>query len=941
MKRPPGNSAAIPKRARWLAWLAQVGLLAPTFAADTDAGPAEKPAKLGQFVVNASLGQDSRGEGVAAIETVTMEEIARSGAAANLQEALRRIVPQFTGSRNMGAETGGAVFRSGGGSSLALRNLPTLVLLDGRRVAGSPVAAHVSGNAFVDLNVVPLAAVQAVDIITDGGAARHGADAVGGVINLRLAGGRRGATVGGFYETAPYRDGWSSRGGNFAFGQTVARTRFMLAGGWNRQDALAQNQRDFSSPVFALNFGGQIRIGNHFFVLNPALAAPPMAAEKPAVAFPLATPPVAPGGRPYFGTVGSDAVYWGKQDAAGRLVGFAQNELNRGSSPEAARVGFNVADWNSMLQERETRGMVLGLEHEFGERLSVFADLLAARTAANSQAASQGFGDEYEDANPLNPFAAPVSASHRVLALPRRPRWETRFERWLAGLRGKAEERLRFETALTLNRSRLGYVAPGQVDLALMRAAIAESRLNLFQRVVPEQELAATNIMGVANADLESTLLAWDGHVSREGPRLPGGSLQWTLGAEYRRDKLEGTGDRNSRPDADGRPNWGGAPTIQDFSAVRSVAAWFATLEAPIIAGGAQESGRRVEVAAGVRGEHTSDFSPQIVPEARVRWFPAGKSFFLRGGVSRTFNPPTLYQMAGPPQITTTSVQLRRSDGSIGSGAVNVQNVSHAGLQPERARNASMGFAFAPAGAGGFSFEADWVRIRQQAVIRRLPALTVLQDVEQRGAGSPYVAGTAGSLPGFDVRLSGFDADGQRVTAPGQIAGRLEAVYLTNPHQNLGERNVEALDMAIRYQTSGRHQQGDFEATLRVSYTASDVLLGAETAGRATAVNGTLPRWKTMASAAYRQGPWRGHVLHRYMASVRAEQDNFETGAYHVVDLGVSRRWGERVELSLMVKNAGQAWPRTAPLTFTSANADLGTYDPLGRSWLLSVIYHY
>ena len=59
----------------------------------------------------------------------------------------------------------------------------TLVLLNGHRVANYAFAQNTS-DTFVDLNSIPLSAVERIDILKDGASAIYGSDAIGGVINL-------------------------------------------------------------------------------------------------------------------------------------------------------------------------------------------------------------------------------------------------------------------------------------------------------------------------------------------------------------------------------------------------------------------------------------------------------------------------------------------------------------------------------------------------------------------------------------------------------------------------------------------------------------------------------------------------------------------------------------------------------------------------------------
>jgi len=84
-----------------------------------------------------------------------------------------------------------------GTASISLRGFDpgaSLVLIDGRRVAPFPGSAN-SGAGFVDLTTVPIAAVQSIEILKDGASTTYGADAVAGVVNLKLYKDYRGAQV--------------------------------------------------------------------------------------------------------------------------------------------------------------------------------------------------------------------------------------------------------------------------------------------------------------------------------------------------------------------------------------------------------------------------------------------------------------------------------------------------------------------------------------------------------------------------------------------------------------------------------------------------------------------------------------------------------------------------------------------------------------------------
>ncbi|MDF1765989.1 MAG: TonB-dependent receptor plug domain-containing protein, partial [Gammaproteobacteria bacterium] len=73
-----------------------------------------------------------------------------------------------------------------GSANVNLRNLgenSTLTLINGKRMVPAAVTTR-SGGEFVDLNSIPLVMTDRVEVLTDGGSALYGADAVAGVVNI-------------------------------------------------------------------------------------------------------------------------------------------------------------------------------------------------------------------------------------------------------------------------------------------------------------------------------------------------------------------------------------------------------------------------------------------------------------------------------------------------------------------------------------------------------------------------------------------------------------------------------------------------------------------------------------------------------------------------------------------------------------------------------------
>ncbi|HEY6925354.1 MAG TPA: TonB-dependent receptor plug domain-containing protein, partial [Steroidobacteraceae bacterium] len=118
------------------------------------------------------------------IVSATREDIEATGAATPA-DFLRTLPQVFGGGPNQDTHIGAeASTNSGLGVGVNLRGLgarATLVLIDGRRVAPSG-----TGGEYIDIENIPLSAIDRIDILPDSASAMFGADAIGGVVNFVL-----------------------------------------------------------------------------------------------------------------------------------------------------------------------------------------------------------------------------------------------------------------------------------------------------------------------------------------------------------------------------------------------------------------------------------------------------------------------------------------------------------------------------------------------------------------------------------------------------------------------------------------------------------------------------------------------------------------------------------------------------------------------------------
>jgi iron complex outermembrane receptor protein len=182
-------------------------LAQPAFAKDTsakDTNGAEDSVMAEIVVTGTRAAGRSRLDTVSPVDVVSGSALQRQ-ATPEVGAALANVVPSIDFPRPS-ATAGSDSIRPA-----ALRGLSpdqTLVLINGTRAHASALVNVFGtvgrGSAAVDLNTVPAAALESIEVLRDGAAAQYGSDAIAGVVNLRLRQARSGgaATVDyGFYDT--------------------------------------------------------------------------------------------------------------------------------------------------------------------------------------------------------------------------------------------------------------------------------------------------------------------------------------------------------------------------------------------------------------------------------------------------------------------------------------------------------------------------------------------------------------------------------------------------------------------------------------------------------------------------------------------------------------------------------------------------------------------
>ncbi|HEX8215791.1 MAG TPA: TonB-dependent receptor [Allosphingosinicella sp.] len=179
----------------------------PTQPASTPTG-AETPdegAELGsgqpepaEIVVTGSRIKQDPNNSALPLQIITNQEIQRNGISSP-EQLIMYLPTNGTGADNLASNADVVAGQQRGNNGLSSANLrsqgnaATLVLLNGRRVA-----AHGLQGSAVDVNQIPFAAIDRIEVLKDGASAIYGTDAVGGVINFITRKDYQGFGVQGF-----------------------------------------------------------------------------------------------------------------------------------------------------------------------------------------------------------------------------------------------------------------------------------------------------------------------------------------------------------------------------------------------------------------------------------------------------------------------------------------------------------------------------------------------------------------------------------------------------------------------------------------------------------------------------------------------------------------------------------------------------------------------
>jgi iron complex outermembrane receptor protein len=561
----------------------------------------ESSAELDRIEVTGSRIKRTDIEGPLPVTVITREDIERAGDL-NIGDVLR-----YSTFNTAGSFVASSGFAGGaqGGAEIDLRGLGsqrTLVLVDGRRIANSPGL----GSASQNLNTIPLAAIERVEILRDGASAVYGSDAIGGVVNIITRRDFQGLSISGTY-TNPKQDGGDERFGSIVMGLASDRGNVIVTLDHYERDIIFYRDRDYLFNTFTSTLG----FPGSFLRRDPQTLAPVGLWEAdPRCPNALDTDPNFPNSEREF------------------FPGFGEFCMFR----FAAVSGFTAATERDSLN--------VSFNYDITDNTSAFGRFMATRAEAFGRYAPAPaiFTAFIGATNPINPTLGELGPGQgyvldlrfRFVPLGNRDSYTTdTLMDNVFGFRGNLDVfgGMDWEFAVTHSRYRQRELGYGYGLISNFFNAVASGQFNPFG---PPTTAANNLVAHTITDDNEYRRVGMDGRVNFDLFDLPAGPVGFAMGFEYNDDRYFA--------EADAQSNAGNVFGSAGGSAAgeRASSALFAEALFPLL--------DRLEMSVAVRHDRYNDFGSSTNPKVSFLWRPLDQ-LVLRASYGEGFRAPDLQSL--------------------------------------------------------------------------------------------------------------------------------------------------------------------------------------------------------------------------------------------------------------------------------------------------------
>ncbi len=945
-----------------VAVLATLGLLSiPAVAQDQDI----QSQKLETITVTGSNIRRVDIETANPIVTIDRAQIQQSGKL-TLGDLLQELPSIAGAATNPQVNNGGGV----GASTVSLRGLNskrTLILIDGQRVIT---------NTFVggaDINTIPAALVERIEVLKDGASSVYGSDAIAGVVNFIMRKDYQGAEFSADYGISDRDDG-QRKGYQFTVGQTTDKGSVVAGISYNKFDAVSAGHRDFSKESLYLYYGSVLSLGSGR-TPNGQISLPP----------------------------GSLRDMFGCANVT-RLPGTDGSSLTdyrcfQGSDR------YNYQPLNVILTPQERTNLYAQANYRISDSVEAYVKTFANKTVSASLIAPYPFDAQQNGVtisadNLYNPFGidfGPPDAAHpdrtnlqeRLTGVGQRIfSVTTETAQFIGGLKGNiGDTSWHWDANLNYGHISVGTYTTGYLDFTKLANALGPSMLvdgvptcvatagdpstaiagcvplNIFEQDDPAS-VAQLRAAG-SSPFTQQTFITREGtlNVSGELFDLPAGAVSLAVGGLYRKEysnlKVDSTIVFNP---ATGTCDLGTACTSPLTGNITTKEA-YAELFIPILKDVPFFHSLNVDI--GTRYSKFSLSGNTTNSKLAVEWRPI-EDLLVRGTVSEIFRSPNLSELfagAASNAPTTTDpctgyipgVSPAIHDAACGAatGATNIPSTGipqqpngqlsginsgavAAGysLKPESGKSFDFGVVYDPGWIDGLSLNADIYRIYLKDTITLVTAQNVLNLC--------YNDPTSSFCPFISRFTNGL---ANKIRTPVVNLGRLDTSGVDfGAHYRVPEFDVFGID-------PGRFKLGLDATYIRTFDNNPAPGSGAATisnAGLYTTQFGNFPRVRGLGSLDWSKGPFEASWRIRYIGNTKIGSADLSQGlsadggipgvvrhigaqTYHNFSLGYTI---EPINTQVQI-GVDNAFDKQPPFFYqnivTNANTDVNTYDTVGR----------
>lgn len=909
-------------------------------------------------------------EGAAPLQIISRQELEKRGIT-SAEQVIMELSANANGLDNLASNSdvvAGAARGNNGATSANLRGQganATLILLNGRRVA-----AHGLNGGVVDLNQIPMSALDRVEILLDGASAIYGSDAVGGVINFITRKDFKGVEATAFLDKTEEGGGDIYRYALTAGWGDLNKDRFNVMGVITYRDvkALRGDERDFVN-TFQPNRGLSVDTRG-----TPHASVFPLSSIRS-----ILSSRTTPGGAISNGTgptqPGTTTAMSGGINILDLPGGLGCTSMPNGGPYDHVLWAIANAQWacawdtgkaTVLQQPLEDTSFVGRAAYKLGETHTAFAEVTASKVVSAKSFSNNQISSSTATTNPFFNLLYPSTGSSyntvfnaiaavfptieenrgqgiafrwRCMECGRRELETTaKTDRFVVGLEG-AFGVWDYKTAISRARSDVSSVIGGgyyfdDQFVPLIRNGI----LNPF--LLPGEQQTPAAIAGLEAASAKGVKLYGGEFISSQfdasisGPvfKMPSGELMVAAGVDLRKEEYSFQGDERDLANQRAIFN---VPfdNVNALAGVdRDIKAVYAEALIPIL--------KNLEVTAAVRYDDYTGFGSTTNPKVTVRYQPFEK-LLLRGGYNTGFRVPTFNQLFNgitQSQFTgATLVDFSKCPAGVVSstpGCESIRPVVLTGgmptLGPEESEqwNAGVVFAF----TDSFSVSVDYWDIKRDGTIQLLDLTTMSRNYALFP--DRFLRDAAGLLVGIDNRWV-----------------------------NAGETITKGIDVGVRW--NGRLGPGRFLFSLDGTYldekksrVTEAAPFGPSEVGKFTRSGDLGLSWKHNATFTYSQGPWTGTVTQIY----RKGYDDFvlpgvANGSVSPPDWSakVDDYWVHNVSLAYtgfknwtLVGGVKNLFNEDPPFTVAyDSNTGAGSSweprvaDPRGRAYTLTVTYRF